>query len=88
MAPGNWYRELFLVPDFVADSVHAEKNSGDRCPLKNDAEQKHLIEIEIHEVPLCFAAPARQSGRLVAREHRNTRPAYSPKVLYSAGRPT
>jgi hypothetical protein len=33
-------------------------------------------------------APARQSGRLAARERRNTRPAYSPKVFYSAGRPT
>ena len=27
-------------------------------------------------------------GRLIAREHREPRPAYSPKVLYSAGRPT
>ena len=35
-----------------------------------------------------FTAPPRQSGRLAARERRNTRPAYSPKVFYFAGRPT
>lgn len=68
--------------------MHAEEDSRDRCALENYADEEHLIEIEIHFTSLCFAAPARQSGRLVAREHRNTRPAYSPKVLYSAGRPT
>jgi hypothetical protein len=31
---------------------------------------------------------ARQAGRLIAREHREPRPACSPKVLYSAGHPT
>ena len=35
-----------------------------------------------------FTAPPRQSGRLAARERENTRPAYSPKVLYFASRPT
>lgn len=33
-------------------------------------------------------APTRQSGRLIAREHREPRPAYSLSVLYFAGRPT
>src|SRR3546814_5987835 len=32
--------------------------------------------------------PPRQPGRLIARKHRKTRPAYSPKVFYFAGRPT
>ncbi len=32
--------------------------------------------------------PPRQPGRLIARKHRKTRPAYFPKVLHSAGRPT
>ena len=36
----------------------------------------------------CPSAPSRQPGRLIGREHREPRPAYSPKVLYSAGRPT
>jgi hypothetical protein len=31
---------------------------------------------------------ARLAGRLIAREHREPRPAYSPEVLYSAGHPT
>jgi hypothetical protein len=31
---------------------------------------------------------ARKAGRLIAREHREPRPAYSPEVLYSAGHPT
>lgn len=35
-----------------------------------------------------FTAPTRQSGRLIAREHREPRPAYSLSVLYFAGRPT
>lgn len=34
------------------------------------------------------ARPPGQPGRLIARDPRGTRPAYSPKVLYSAGRPT
>jgi hypothetical protein len=33
-------------------------------------------------------AAAPRVGTVSPREHRNTRPAYSPKVLYSAGRPT
>jgi hypothetical protein len=42
---------------------------------------------------LCIQHPlrhrcARLAGRLIAREHREPRPAYSPEVLYSAGHPT
>ena len=42
------------------------------------------IKLPLRHVFRC----ARQVGRLIAREHREPRPACSPKVLYSAGHPT
>ena len=38
--------------------------------------------------PLCIVHTDSPAGSVDRREHRNTPPAYSPRVLYFAGRPT